>query len=81
MYFSGSKKIFSSFYFRLFVFCGKPEEIFPTIFNEWKVQRLTFEIDIEPYSRERDEQVLNIARQDNVEVIQKISHTLHNTEL
>lgn len=68
-------------YFRLFVFRGKPEEVLPMLFNEWKVQRLTFEIDIEPYSRQRDDHVTKIAHQQDVEVIQKISHTLYNTEL
>ncbi|XP_034230704.1 cryptochrome-2 isoform X1 [Thrips palmi] len=66
---------------RLFVFRGKPEEVLPMLFNEWKVQRLTFEIDIEPYSRQRDDQVTRIAHQLDVEVIQKVSHTLYNTEL
>ncbi|KAJ1520097.1 hypothetical protein ONE63_004319 [Megalurothrips usitatus] len=66
---------------RLFVFRGKPEEIFTTLFNDWKVQRLTFEVDIEPYARERDELVMKIAKQQDVVVIQKISHTLYNTEL
>ncbi|XP_026293221.2 cryptochrome-2 [Frankliniella occidentalis] len=66
---------------RLFVFRGTPEEVFTSLFSEWKVQRLTFEIDIEPYALERDEQIIKIARQEDVEVIQKISHTLYNTEL
>lgn len=70
-----------SFCCRLFVFRGKPEEIFTSLFSDWKVQRITFELDIEPYARERDEQISKIAHQLEVEVIQKVSHTLYNTEL
>lgn len=42
---------------RLFVVRGKPEEVLPGLFHEWKVNKLTFEADSEPRSRERDREV------------------------
>lgn len=59
---------------------GNPEDVFPEIFVKWRVKRLTFELDIEPYARKRDAIVEQLARKYNVEVIQKVSHTLYNTE-
>ncbi|XP_076135908.1 cryptochrome circadian regulator 5 [Alosa pseudoharengus] len=65
---------------RLFVVRGKPDEVLPELFNKWKITRLTFEVDTEPHSLQRDEEVLKLARDHGVEVIQKISHTLYNLE-
>jgi cryptochrome len=63
---------------RLYVIRGKPEEIFPKLFKSWSVKCLTFEQDIEPYSRERDEAVEKLAKEAGVKVVQKVSHTLYN---
>ncbi|XP_042562756.1 cryptochrome circadian regulator 5 [Clupea harengus] len=65
---------------RLFVVRGKPDEVLPELFRKWKITRLTFEVDTEPYSLQRDMEVLKLAGDHGVEVIQKISHTLYNLE-
>jgi len=65
---------------RLFVIRGKPEDVFPELFKTWKVQCLTFEQDIEPYARKRDDLIEKLAKKANVKVIQKVSHTLYNPE-
>uniref|UniRef100_A0A3B1IHH9 Cryptochrome circadian regulator 5 n=1 Tax=Astyanax mexicanus TaxID=7994 RepID=A0A3B1IHH9_ASTMX len=65
---------------RLFVIRGVPREVFPRLFEEWKVTRLTFEVDSEPYSQKRDKEVMDLAKQHGVEIITKISHTLYNLE-
>ncbi|KAG8568164.1 hypothetical protein GDO81_013907 [Engystomops pustulosus] len=65
---------------RLFVVRGKPAEVFPQLFKKWKVTRLTFEVDTEPYSRQRDAEVGRIATEHNVEVIQKVSNTLYDVD-
>ncbi|XP_041098433.1 cryptochrome circadian regulator 5 isoform X2 [Polyodon spathula] len=65
---------------RLFVVRGKPTETFPRLFQQWKVTRLTFEMDTEPYSRQRDAEVVKLAEEHGVEVIQKVSNTLYDTE-
>ncbi|MGH0142614.1 UNVERIFIED_CONTAM: hypothetical protein FKN15_033025 [Acipenser sinensis] len=65
---------------RLFVVRGKPTETFPRLFRQWKVTRLTFEMDTEPYSRQRDAEVVKLAEEHGVEVIQKVSNTLYDSE-
>lgn len=66
--------------FRLFVVRGKPEDVFPKLFNKWKVTKLTYEYDTEPYSLSRDKTVAALAQEDGVEVVYKISHTLYDIE-
>lgn len=65
---------------RLFVLRGKPEDVFPTLFNKWKVSKLTYEYDTEPYSLSRDKTVSALAEQHGVEVVYRVSHTLYNIE-
>ncbi|XP_069804452.1 cryptochrome-1-like isoform X1 [Dendropsophus ebraccatus] len=65
---------------RLFVVRGKPPEVFPELFRKWKVTRLTFEVDTEPYSRQRDAEVEKIAAEHKVEVIQRVSNTLYDVD-
>uniref|UniRef100_A0A6J0V250 Cryptochrome-1-like n=1 Tax=Pogona vitticeps TaxID=103695 RepID=A0A6J0V250_9SAUR len=65
---------------RLFVVRGRPAEIFPEFFKKWKVTRLAFEVDTEPYARQRDAEVVRLAEEHGVQVVQKVSHTLYDTE-
>lgn len=65
---------------RLFVVRGKPEDVFPKLFNNWKVTKLTYEYDTEPYSLSRDEAVCALAKKHNVDVVYRVSHTLYNIE-
>ncbi|KAL0994616.1 hypothetical protein UPYG_G00124920 [Umbra pygmaea] len=65
---------------RLFVVRGKSEEVFPKLFQKWKVTRLTYEYDTEPFSLQRDKEVGRLAKEFGVEVIYKVSHTLYNIE-
>lgn len=61
---------------RLFVVKGKPEDVFPRLFEKWKVTKMTYEYDTEPYSLRRDQKVTELAKEHGVEVIYKVSHTL-----
>uniref|UniRef100_A0A8C6V081 Cryptochrome circadian regulator 5 n=1 Tax=Neogobius melanostomus TaxID=47308 RepID=A0A8C6V081_9GOBI len=61
---------------RLFVVRGKPEDVFPKLFEKWTVTKLTYEYDTEPYSLSRDQNVTQLAKENGVEVIYKVSHTL-----
>lgn len=63
---------------RLFIVRGKPEDVLPQLFKEWKVTKLTYEYDTEPYSLNRDQTVTRLAKEHGVEVIYKISHTLYD---
>uniref|UniRef100_A0A671R7H4 Cryptochrome circadian regulator 3b n=1 Tax=Sinocyclocheilus anshuiensis TaxID=1608454 RepID=A0A671R7H4_9TELE len=63
----------------LFVIRGQPANIFPRLFK-WKVSRLTFEGDSEPFGKERDAAIKKLASEAGVEVITKISHTLYDLD-
>lgn len=65
---------------RLFVVRGNPEEVFAKLFSNWKVTKLTYEYDTEPYSLSRDETVCALAKKHNVDVVCRVSHTLYNIE-
>eukprot|EP00891_Asterochloris_glomerata_P003329 jgi/Astpho2/3329/e_gw1.00054.36.1_t len=61
---------------RLLVLKGNPLELMPKLFKEWDVKRLCFEADTEPYAKERDAKILQLAEAAGVEVHTPISHTL-----
>jgi cryptochrome len=65
---------------RLYVVKGKPLEVFERIFKSWKVRKLTFETDIEPYAKERDEAVKELAAKHKIVVFTSTSHTLYDLE-
>ena len=47
-----------------------------TAVQEWDVKRLCFEADTEPYAKERDAKILQLAEAAGVEVHTPVSHTL-----
>ena len=55
---------------------GSPQDMLPKLFKEWKITRLTFEVDTEPFALQRDKDVEQLAQSHSVEVMQRISHTL-----
>uniref|UniRef100_A0A8C2ZP24 Cryptochrome circadian regulator 3a n=1 Tax=Cyclopterus lumpus TaxID=8103 RepID=A0A8C2ZP24_CYCLU len=65
---------------RLFVIRGQPANVFPRLFKEWKISRLTFEYDSEPFGKERDAAIKKLAMEAEVEVIVKTSHTLYDLD-
>ncbi|XP_028848504.1 cryptochrome-1-like [Denticeps clupeoides] len=65
---------------RLFVIRGQPANVFPRLFKEWKITRLTFEYDSEPFGKERDAAIKKLAMEAGVEVMVKISHTLYDLD-
>nr|XP_046250381.1 cryptochrome-2 [Scatophagus argus] len=65
---------------RLFVVKGQPTDVFPRLLKEWKVTRLTFEYDPEPYGKERDGAIIKMAQEFGVETIVRNSHTLYNLD-
>ncbi|XP_053487278.1 cryptochrome-2 [Ictalurus furcatus] len=65
---------------RLFVVRGQPTDVFPRLFKEWNVTRLTFEYDSEPYGKERDGAIIKLAQEFGVETIVRHSHTLYNPD-
>ncbi|XP_053576263.1 cryptochrome-2 [Bombina bombina] len=65
---------------RLFVVRGQPADVFPRLFKEWGVNRLTLEYDSEPFGKERDAAIMKLAKEAGVEVIVKNSHTLYDLD-
>ena len=65
----------------MYVLKGKPEIVFPEIFETWNVTKLTFEEDTEPYAVERDEKISKLAKEANIEVKTMASHTLYDTKV
>ena len=65
---------------RLFVVRGNPKEVLPRLFKDWQVEKLTFEVDSEPYAVQRDAEVEALAKTHNVEVDTRVSHTLYNLQ-
>ncbi|XP_044536012.1 cryptochrome-2 [Gracilinanus agilis] len=65
---------------RLFVVRGQPTDVFPRLFKEWGVTRLTFEYDSEPFGKERDTAIVKMAKEAGVEVVTENSHTLYDLD-
>ncbi|EFX85418.1 DNA photolyase 1 [Daphnia pulex] len=65
---------------RLFILKGSPTETFKKVFKEWNVKKLTFEVDIEPYAKTRDEEIKKLADHHSVTVVAKVSHTIYDLE-
>ncbi|XP_061077193.1 cryptochrome-2-like [Conger conger] len=65
---------------RLFVIRGQPADVFPRLFKEWNITRLTFEYDSEPYGKERDGAIIKMAQEFGVETRVKNSHTLYSLD-
>uniref|UniRef100_A0A1A8CET0 Cryptochrome 3 n=1 Tax=Nothobranchius kadleci TaxID=1051664 RepID=A0A1A8CET0_NOTKA len=65
---------------RLFVVRGQPTDVFPRLFKEWNVTRLTLEYDPEPYGKERDGAIIKMAQEFGVETAVRNSHTLYNLD-
>lgn len=66
---------------RLFVLKGRPMDMLPSLFKEWDITRLSFEVDCEPFRKSRDAVITGLAKESGVEVISRVSHTLYDTEV
>ncbi|MEE6478177.1 hypothetical protein FKM82_011766 [Ascaphus truei] len=65
---------------RLFVIRGQPADVFPRLFKEWDISKLSIEYDSEPFGKERDAAIRKLASEAGVEVIVRISHTLYDLD-
>ncbi|CAB1456083.1 unnamed protein product [Pleuronectes platessa] len=65
---------------RLFVIRGQPTDVFPRLFKEWKISRLSYEYDSEPFGKERDAAIKKLASEAGVEVTVRTSHTLYDLD-
>merc|ERR1712194_750924 len=68
---------------RLLVLQGNPKEVLGKIFSgkgPFKVSRLVYEHDIEPYAKKRDAEIGTIASKNGIEVVGFPGHTLYDVE-
>ncbi|UZJ57312.1 hypothetical protein CBS101457_006632 [Exobasidium rhododendri] len=65
---------------QLLVVRGDPVELLPELFKRWKISHIVFEKDPSGYARRRDEQVIELAKKNDVEVIQRNGHYLYDVE-
>lgn len=59
---------------------GNPADVFPKLFKEWGITKLTYEVDTEPYAVERDRVIDSLAKDAGIEVVRCVSHTLYDTQ-
>ncbi|XP_063721635.1 cryptochrome-2-like [Symsagittifera roscoffensis] len=64
----------------LYVARGDPVEVFEKLFTKWEVKKITWEVNTEPYARERDRKVSSVAKMLKVKVTECDGHTLYNLD-
>ncbi|KAF2161709.1 hypothetical protein M409DRAFT_69523 [Zasmidium cellare ATCC 36951] len=65
---------------KLFVMREPAVTLLPKLFKTWKITHLVFEKDTDAYARDRDNQVMEMAKQAGVEVIVKSGRTLWDSD-
>ncbi|XP_020590382.1 (6-4)DNA photolyase [Phalaenopsis equestris] len=61
---------------RLLVLKGEPVQVMARLLKDWKIGKLYFEFDTEPYAQSRDNKVKDIASASGIQVFSPVSHTL-----
>ena len=49
-------------YVTMQVLHGKPQELLPKVWSDWGITKLCFEVDTEPYAKERDSSIQELAQ-------------------
>lgn len=65
---------------KLLVLREAPQTLFPKLLKAWKVTHLVFEKDTDAYARQRDEVVVNAAREAGVQVVIRAGRTLWDSD-
>jgi deoxyribodipyrimidine photolyase len=65
---------------KLFVIREAPTTLLPKLFRAWKISHLVFEKDTDAYGRQRDGQVMDMAREAGVVVITRCGRTLYDSD-
>lgn len=66
---------------RLYVLKGSPKEKIVEFVLKWKVTKVTFEFDSEPFSLQRDKEITELLKANNVEIFGTWTHVLHHPEI
>lgn len=65
---------------KLFLIREAPQTLFPKLFKAWNITHLVFEKDTDAYARERDEKVVQLAKEAGVRVVVKTGRTLYDPD-
>jgi cryptochrome len=65
---------------KLFVIREAPQTLLPKLFRAWKVTHLVFEKDTDAYARDRDNEVMKLAKKAGVEVVIRTGRTLYDSD-
>jgi len=65
---------------KLFVVREAPQTVLRKLFKSWKISHLVFEKDTDAYARERDKQVIQLAKDAGVQVIVRVGRTLYDPD-
>ncbi|KAI9810470.1 MAG: hypothetical protein M1827_006246 [Pycnora praestabilis] len=65
---------------KLFLMREAPTTLLPKLFKAWKISHLVFEKDTDAYAKERDNEVMELARKAGVEVVFRVGRTLYDPD-
>ncbi|KAI9804859.1 MAG: hypothetical protein M1825_001228 [Sarcosagium campestre] len=65
---------------KLYLIREAPQTLFPKLLKAWKISHLVFEKDTDAYARERDNEIIKLAKDAGVEVITKYGRTLYDPD-
>lgn len=65
---------------KLFVVREAPQTVLPKLFKAWNISHIVFEKDTDAYARERDEKIIESAKEAGVKVIVKTGRTLYDPD-
>lgn len=65
---------------KLFVVREAPQTVLVKLFKAWSISHLVFEKDTDAYAKDRDSQVVDMAKEAGVEVITKVGRTLFDPD-
>lgn len=57
-----------------------PQTVFPKLFKLWNITHLIFEKDTDAYARDRDKDVIQLAKEAGVEVVVRMGRTLYDPD-
>lgn len=65
---------------KLWVVREAPQTVLPKLWTQWEITHLVFEKDTDAYARERDEEVIRLAREAGVKVIVEMGRNLFDPD-
>ncbi len=66
---------------KLFVIREAPQTLLPKLFKAWNITHLVFEKDTDAYARQRDNEVVRLAREAGVQVVTRVGRTLYDPDV